>query len=1128
MRKILRISLWILVALIVLAAGLFAYLRNADLSVYQNQIESFASRKIGLDLSIDGRFELYFGGTTRLVAEDVSLSNPQWEPDPTLLEVGHVTVVIDFWSLFSAPFIVEELTVRDIRAQLEKSADGQINWALPVADKVADGDDSLDLHRIGFRRVQVENVDFSFVDPTRPRPINATIEFLTVNPDDNDILDLDLQGAINELPLWADGKLGPWQNFVDGRDVSTDLHLTLGAVTLALEGSADDLPQLEGVKAKAALSGPDIARVLDQFGLPPFAEGEFTIEAESNRMDSGNLVRVEGNVGEISVFASGNIGRLIAPNSVKLDFNVAGPETKHLAELFGIEGAPAESFRVTGKVARDNRQVVFEKMQLQIGPESIVLSGRLEFKGRIPDGDVTVSASGHDFSMLGPFIGVSGLPAESFTIGGRLQKTDEVWQANGVSVVIGENRITADGSVSTGAADNAEIVFHAAGPDISILQNFTDLKGIPARTYDVKARIQSDPAGIEIEEAIGVFGDNRVSVEGIVAVVPGMSGTSLRLSAQGPQLHNVRLLTGVPYLPDGPFEFSGDVRIEQDSLILDDVDATAGDLQASAAGRIGLGNDVGSFTLDLGLSGPDAGKLAEVEFLQQITGDPFAISGRIEHRGERFETRSLSVAVGNLEAELAGSVLSSGKIIDVSVVAKAADAEVLRKLTKLDHLPAGNVTLGGNIHLTESDLTLAETEMRIGEFQFAADGTLSTQPRSNASDLRFMASGPSLQDLGIAFGADVLPPKVFAISGEFDGTPSGFRLRDLLVKVGDNDVHGEFEVDLREKPRVVGSLSSSFLDVSQGLQRLEQADPQAAQEDVQPGKYVFSTEALNTGWLQAANVDLELAVDSFIADTLNVRNVQIGIHLQDGALRIDPFNLDDEPGRLDGRLSLVPGNDSYNLDVSMTINDMHMSFMASPGQDISEVPPLRGRISLRGQGVSMHDIMASSNGDISLRHGAGKILDMGTGGSLIFGDMLTEVLRTLNPLGKTDPYRTVECAIYNVGIVDGVATIDAFAMQTDRMTMVATGSVNFDTERLRLGFRAKPREGIGIGLGTIVNSLLELGGTLQSPKISIDPTSSVTVTSAAVATGGLSLLARGLWDRMSAAASICEEDEQAR
>ena len=54
--------------------GLYAYLRNADLSVYQSQIEGLVARSIGHELDVSGRFELRFGATTVLVAENATLT----------------------------------------------------------------------------------------------------------------------------------------------------------------------------------------------------------------------------------------------------------------------------------------------------------------------------------------------------------------------------------------------------------------------------------------------------------------------------------------------------------------------------------------------------------------------------------------------------------------------------------------------------------------------------------------------------------------------------------------------------------------------------------------------------------------------------------------------------------------------------------------------------------------------------------------------------------------------------------------------------------------------------------------------------------------------------------------------
>ena len=148
-----------------------------------------------------------------------------------------------------------------------------------------------------------------------------------------------------------------------------------------------------------------------------------------------------------------------------------------------------------------------------------------------------------------------------------------------------------------------------------------------------------------------------------------------------------------------------------------------------------------------------------------------------------------------------------------------------------------------------------------------------------------------------------------------------------------------------------------------------------------------------------------------------------------------------------------------------------------------------------------------------------------TGSGLLFGDLVTEIMRTLNPMSKTQTQVNLECGIHRIEIVDGVATIENLALQSDRLTTIMSGNVDFATEKLDLSMRVKNREGFGVSLGGVANSFMKLGGTLKKPRISMDAASSVATTGAAVATGGLSLLATGLWNRVSAEADMCKELE---
>lgn len=1052
MKKLVRISLGALAVVVCLAVGLVLYLRNADLSIYEDEIESYLSEKIGHQLEIDGLFKLQVKSLTSLTAEDVTLTNTSWPSESVIVSAGHLSVTIDLWSLFSEPLIIEDLDVRDLEVRLERSTDGNANWS--TGRPAAEESRKIDADRIAFRDVRVENVSIEYVDPARRRPINLSLEQLTVSPDAGDILDLDLQGAINEFPLWADGKLGPWQNLVDGKDLTADLDVTLGQVRLSVDGTIADALAAEGVAATFYLIGPAIERVADRLGFPPFASGAFEINGELKKINGGNLVSVGGNLGEITLIANGNVDDLRAPANMQFDFNVAGPDTHYVAELLGIKGAPKVPFLVTGDLDRQRSRLSFTATRAELGENAVAIEGWAETGSGVPDLDLTINAVGPDFSVFAPFMKLKDVPADQFDIDGRIEKSGKDWRFSNVVAIVGENRVAANGAIEEGK--DTEIEFSAAGPDISFLQTMTGAEGLPEKPFEVTARIKPARDGIAIEAASGSIGENNIEVSGIVGTATGLNGTRLAVQASGPALQHIAPLTGVLYLPDGQFELAGQVELSGDQVLVSDMSATVGDVQLTASAGIGLRRNAGAFDIRVAANGPDVSGLVQIDLLQPFSGERFSL-----------------------------------------------DAHIARERN-------------------ESELLFEETDVRIGEVILAANGRLSMEPRSNDSDLKFSLSGPDMDKFGQAIGTDIFVAKPFDIKGQFTGTPSGFAVRDFTATIGENYVNGIFEMDLKEKPRLTGSLTSPYLDLTERLQGAEeQADADAhAERSVPDGELLFPDAPLDAGLLQVANIDVELRIDRLQTRSLSVTEFHVGVKLEDGDLQVDPISFGELDGSVAGSFRIWPSNGAYALDASMLMENMHLGLVASQEQERSTLPPVSGSMALQGSGNSLHELMASANGALSFRQASGRIVDMGA--DRIFGDMILRIIRTLNPLKKEQKYREFDCGIYDVDVVAGVATIKNFAVQTGTMTVVVAGDVRLDTEKINLAIRAKPREGLGISLGGVANSFLKLGGTLKKPILQIDPGGSLVSGGAAVATGGLSLLAKGLFDRVSAEADICK------
>ena len=1126
-RRIIRVFAWTLAVLVVLAAGLFAYLRSADLSVYQAQIEGFVSRRIGHELHVDGRFELQFGATTVLVVEDASLVNPDWPGDGELIRVGHLTFAFNTWSLFSRPFLVEELKVSDVSGKLLIDERGGINWQSKRVQPASSGGGPPDLTRVAVRSVNIEGVEFRYENPARPRPVLSRIEFVTISPDENDILDLDLRGDINDLPLWADGKVGPWRNFIDGRDIFADLDLTLGRTRLSLEGTVADVVRLEGIELTGVLAGPAIERALDRLGIVQFATGEFEVAANVQQLGTGHQVRLDGNLGQIELIANGSADSILTPRSANFDFSVTGPNAGFVGELFGIDGVPATAYQVSGEVSRKDSLIGFENALLRIGANAVSFDGKIGLDGLSLD--MAVTAEGPDFTIVGPFFNLEGLPAEPFAASGRVSRDGKFWHVDSVAARVGENRLTANGRLQTGSSGAAEITIEAVGPDIAVLQAFTDLEGIPPGPFDIDVILRSHPDGIEIAQGTGIFGDNRVEAQGILALQPGLQGSTVTVRARGPEFNNVALLSGVPYLPSGAFDISGDITVGGDLLRLRSVTASVGDLQGSASGKVVIaGDNTGGFELDVMLAGPDLAALPGIEGLDAFAGDAFRVAGRLDRREDMLRMSDLDVLLGDLDATLNGAIVGAAEQIRMSVSANAASSLIVRKAAQLGYLPDGPLVVQGEFELAENEIRFVDAVATVGDFRLTANGSLSLQPRSNDSDLVFLVSGPSLGEAGGVFGLTTLPEKAFEISGQFSGTPSGFAVRNFVTRIDNSDLHGEFDARLAGKPRITGSLASTRLDLrGQTKHAAPEEEPAPPVEPEAPDegggrRRLFSDEPLNTSWLSKADIDVRVQIDEFIADSMRVTDVVVALELLDGALRVAPFALRENEGVIEAEFSLVPRDDYYDMQTHAAIESVHIGLLAPGIEDTASLPPTTGSMQFSGSGNSIRSIMASLNGQLSVRQDAGKIQELFGAG--LFRDVLVQVLRTLNPMRRDRGYELLECAIFEISVKDGLANLDTFAIQTDTMTTVARGEINLRNERLDLAFRAKPRAGFGVSLGTVANELLEVRGTLSAPRIGLDAARTATTTGAAVATGGLSLLARGLWDRLSAEGDICKQE----
>jgi uncharacterized protein involved in outer membrane biogenesis len=338
-----------------------------------------------------------------------------------------------------------------------------------------------------------------------------------------------------------------------------------------------------------------------------------------------------------------------------------------------------------------------------------------------------------------------------------------------------------------------------------------------------------------------------------------------------------------------------------------------------------------------------------------------------------------------------------------------------------------------------------------------------------------------------------------------------YSLPKMAAKLGHSDLTGHLTFDLGgTRPVIEGEFASNFIDLTEVL-----PPPKEKKEN----ERMFSADPLPFAALRAMDAKCTLRVNTLKTHKMIFDKVAGTLALANGRLSLNPFNAGLAGGRVEGSLSADAAAARPKVNIELRGQGI------LPGQ----LPPLAGKhlenaptdftFEVRGNGVSAAEIMGGSDGKLLVHAGPGRMPN-----NIASADLLLDGLRLLNPLAKSDPYTSIECAVVNFGIKNGVASgKTGLGVRTDKLSILGGGTVDLRTERIDISAKPKPRTGIGLNVAAL-GDFVRLGGTLSNPH----PVTSAggvaeagLKVGAAVATGGLSLLAEGLFDRVSADDDVC-------
>jgi uncharacterized protein involved in outer membrane biogenesis len=521
----------------------------------------------------------------------------------------------------------------------------------------------------------------------------------------------------------------------------------------------------------------------------------------------------------------------------------------------------------------------------------------------------------------------------------------------------------------------------------------------------------------------------------------------------------------------------------------------------------------------------------------QLGERPFTINGRAG------TVAALTSADGQPDATLeavVGEVTVTGEVRATArnryeITAEVTPLDRLGAELEVDGLPAAPLALAGTLTVEPDTYSFADVEITLLSASAEIDAVV--ERATGAFDgAEFAISVENLADL-----EPQLPALPVTLSGSAALTPESVRLDPLTLMLGDSDFNGSLEAGLTGTPDVVMRGQSKLLDLTPFAGETEPSGtpgeaPQAGAEE--PGApaeqpdapaetgdddadepWVFGEEPLPFETLRTANVDAELRVDELRQGTLRIQDLEIAAKVDAGKGTVTTSFVAPDGGMAQADIVLDASEDIANFAVDVEAEDLRINVMSGDIDDPAQIPPVGFMVSLTSAGASQRELAAGANGRVVVTQGAGRMQNAAV--KLFSGDILAQLFSALNPFAEQEEYSNWDCTVAAIDFDDGVGELTPMLAQGEKLTILGGGTIDLNTEQLNLEFNTKPRSGIGVTADMFVTPFVGLGGTLKSPSVGLNARGALLEGGAAIATGGVSLLVRGLLDRATGEADQC-------
>lgn len=1198
---------WLLVLLAILAIFLVVLVNNP--AWVKGPVERQLSDIAGYPVNLEGELDLNLGRQTEITAQNIHVSGPDWATHRDLLTIGQLKVSLVTGSLFKDIIILESLSVDNLQLNLETDTEGKGNWISADAASAPDDDANGENNKtvVVFSNIEVSNTTLSFQNGKTGVGNELNIESLSHHQQADGMMHTTLTGDLNERPVEYTGNIGPYENLLNGKDISYDASGHFGELKISSDGHIDDLLEPKRPRLNLDLQGPNIDEITAMLGVDDLGSGELSLRAQGAEVSGHYEASIRGNIGDISLDASAQVSDLSELDSLDLKLAANGPSLGSFTRAFGVEDWPDKPFSIKGDVNKVGGTLNIADLTLNIGGTELILDALLTDFPNLDASRIKLSIEGDDIAQFRELVGLPGATTGPFSINGKLDISVESVELVQVEVVTSLGQATFSGVLGP-APDyiGSKLQLHMNGNNARSLMSVFGIDALPEQAFNVNTRFELLENGIQVERSVLVtIDDDRLELGGFIAFEPGVEGSEFDIKVSGNNLAEMlQHVVDTSDIPRQPYDLSGRLKVMESSLGLENVKFDLDGIRLGATGSVSLVDQLVGSGLDFQISGEDFSTLGGLEIigdsLDMFTpGQPYRATGRfmVETNGWKLSDIEGQLGKTNFNLDgliskqdgLAGSSVSfsiRGPGLNQLLVDQGESSLHTRKfessgqvmlsedrlsIQKLDIETdksnadivldfgwpiSSSMDVDFNLKLQGSDirqllpntgsfkpekaefrletigekrgkmLSLERFTADIGNLQITTIGEIDEDPDGEKIDLSFSVVSSDISKLGQVDGKS-LPALPLDLKADFTGNAQEFILQNLDASLGESRLEGLLDVSLKgSKPDIRLTAKSSFLDLRPFIDPGNSKDPDTSdEEDVDSAnkERLIPATPLPLDALAAVDVLLSLNITEVKYWKDSVRNLVVESEIKTGHLVVPEFSFEAPNGTLRTSFSIQPtGADQAVVKIDLDAEKLVLNISGQPKETLHLVPALNLDFKVAGKGSNLREVAGSANGAFHMESSGGTL--KGVNLSILDTFILDEIFSLVLPKSSQKDNLTLKCAATILNIKDGVIkTSPGLAFTTDQIAIIAKGSLDLKTEKMHFNFNATPTNALKISASELFNPYILVGGTLSKPDVGIDPGKAILHGGAAIGTAGISVLAKGLLDRVGNAVPLCEE-----